>query len=105
MAFKGIVSNGSMVEARFSSDTSNGGSASLLIGLGPLGGGAQADFAIIAPGGSDSVKAAASTPGLLRVFVDVAEDDDTGMLEVTVDGARQDRETVSGDTTWTYSVE
>lgn len=105
MTFKGIVSNGSTVEASFSSDTSNGGSASLLIGVGPLGGGAQGDYAIVAPGGNGRVNVDASSPGLLKVFVDVAGDEDTGMLEVTVDGSRHDRETISGDTTWTYSVE
>jgi hypothetical protein len=105
MAFKGVVSNGSTVEAEFSSDTSNTGSASLLIGLGALGGGAQGGHAIVAPGGSAHVNVDASEPGILRVFVDVAGHGDTGMLEVTVDGSRHDRETILGDTTWTYSVE
>src|SRR4051794_33160656 len=105
MTFKGIVSPGSTVEATFSSDTSNGGSASLLLGVGTLSGAADADYAIVAPGGSSSVKIDATKPGLLKVFVDVAGNGDTGMLEVSVDGSRLDRGTVSGDTTWTYSVE
>jgi hypothetical protein len=105
MAFKGIISVGTMVEATFSSERDNGGSASLLIGSGPLGGGSDATGAVIAAGGTGTVHLNASIPGTLRVFVDVAETGDSGMLEVKVGGAQQDCEPVSGDTTWLYSVE
>jgi len=70
-----------------------------------MGGGASASFAVIAAGGSGTVELDASSPGILRVFVDVAGEDDSGRLEVKVSGVAQDSEDVSGDTTWTYSVQ
>lgn len=103
MAFKGIVSNGSTVETRYSSDTSNTGSASLFIGLSSES--ENAKNAVIAVGGSAVLRLQVNSPGLLRVFVDVAGDRDSGTLELEEIGGQHDRETVSGDTTWTYSVE
>jgi hypothetical protein len=105
MSFKGIISTGDKVEATFSSNCANSGSASLLIGVGLLAGGADASYAVIAAGGGGTVNFNARSPGILKVFVDVAEEGDSGILEVAVSGAQRDRETVSGDTIWTYSVE
>src|SRR5512145_2606665 len=103
MAFKGIISTGSTVETRFSSDTSNSGSASLLIGL--TSAIPDAKHAVVAVGGSAKLELQVNTLGMLRVFVDVAGDQDSGRLEVKANGGLHDRETVTGDTTWTYSVE
>lgn len=103
MSFKGVISSGSTVETRFSSATDNTGSASLFIGLSSES--ENANHAVVAVGGSASLQLQVNRLGMLRVFVDVAGERDSGMLEVKVIGGQHDRETVAGDTTWTYSVE
>jgi hypothetical protein len=105
MSFKGIIGLGSTVLASFSSDPTNDGSACLLLGLASFTGSADANGAVIATGGSGAAHLTANTPGILRVFVDVAGDEDTGWLEVKLNGATADAQAVSGDTTWTYSVQ
>jgi hypothetical protein len=88
MTFKGIISIGSTVEAGFSSDTSNSGSASLFIGLSSES--ENAKNAVIAIGGAASLRRQVNSPGLLRVFVDAAGKRDSGMLELEEIGGQHD---------------
>jgi hypothetical protein len=105
MAFKGIIPIGSTVKATFSANFTNSGSALLLISFAPLSGPARAATRAIAPGGRDSVEITAPETGFLRVFVDVTDDDDGGVLETKVSGVDQDSDRITGDDTWLYTVE
>jgi hypothetical protein len=105
MAFKGIIPIGSTVKATFSANFTNSGSALLLISFAPLSGPARAATQPIAAGGRDSVQIAAPETGFLRVFVDVTDDDDGGVLETEVNGQARDNDRITGDDTWLYTVE
>ena len=98
--FKGTIAEGTTVTAKFSLDRSGSGTAALLIAY-SAGNGGESDGAVVAPGATGSASVAPNTQSMLRVFVDVSSESDTGMLEVTPVTAE---EAVTGDTTWTYAV-
>jgi hypothetical protein len=104
MPYKGGMYTGSAVDVTFSSNYTNNGTALLLVGLGTLDGQSIADMAAIAPGGTATLRIACDDPGILRISVDATTDADSGQLAVAIDGVGQADESITGDTTWTYSV-
>ena len=102
--YKGVVNVGSEIRASFSSDYSNKGTASLLIGHGRLGSDSEAKSTTVAPGGTGTVSLTVTAQGNFHVFVDVAEESDSGKLEVSEGAKIVDSESIKGDTKWLYSV-
>lgn len=100
MAFKGEIAIGANVDIKFSSDFSNGGTAILTAGAGE----APSKATSIAPGTSDTIRLSKVKVGILRIVVDVKEDDDSGRLEVKENGNIKNDEAIMGDTSWAYSV-
>lgn len=106
MAFKGTIKKGSHVEAELSVDGSAGGSALLAIGFADNGGGQGTDSTTVAPGGSDKVSVQTNpADGHLRVVADFNDNSDDGHLIVRVNGTLRTNDPVTGDTTWSYSLQ
>jgi hypothetical protein len=106
MPFKGNISKGSRVEAELTLAADANGSALIAISFADNDGGSGEDSTAIAPGGQASVRVHTNSGanGRLRVFVDFNDNADTAQLVVRVNGTVRDDETITGDTSWAYSL-
>jgi hypothetical protein len=106
MAYKGDIPKGSSVETELSVGNGAGGSALLSLGFSDNDGGEDAQSVTVAPNGSErvSVQTNPKPTGILRVVVDFNSNSDTGRLVVTVNGKTRHDESVTGDTSWSYSL-
>jgi hypothetical protein len=106
MPFKGNIRKGSHVVAQLSLAPDVSGSALIAIAFTDNDGASGDDSMSVAPGatGTCSVRTHEGPNGRLRVFVDFSLEADTGQLIVRVDGADRHNETITGDTTWAYSL-
>ncbi|MFQ5569252.1 MAG: hypothetical protein ACE5G0_06230 [Rhodothermales bacterium] len=108
--FKGVIAPDSEISVTFSSNFTNTDVAHVLVALGRVGGTPEEDSDTASPGGFARVEMKADLKaaprGMLRIFVDVALDTDSGMLEVKANGEPLPNSTdaIQGDTTWTYTV-
>ena len=106
MAYKGSIPKGSRVDIELQVDAGAKGAALVAVSFADNGGGSGSDSATVAPAGTGrcGVQTDPGSAGLLRVFVDLNDDTDTGMLTVSVGGAVYDHARITGDTTWSYSL-
>ena len=102
--FKGGVKVGA-ISAKFFSDFSNV-DPDLLIEryADSAGGNAQVQHTAIAPGGAGTVSITTPSPGLLEVLVDTGHEEESGRLQVSVDGTLRDDESIKGPVRWVYTV-
>jgi hypothetical protein len=104
MPYKGPIDAGSTVSVTFSSFTTNSGTAFMLVGCGTLGGESSAEGREVAPGGFATLSMLCAEPGIFKIDIDLAHDNDSGELEVTTNGALKHRGRIVGDTNWSYSI-
>ena len=106
MAYKGSIPSGSRVDVELQVDAGAKGAALVAVSFADNGGGSGSDSATVAPGGTGrcGMQTNPRVLGLLRVWVDFNGDADTGKLTVSVNGAMYDSATITGDTTWSYSL-
>ena len=104
MPYKGSFAAGSALVITYTSFATNAGSALVLAGCAAFDGGTNGQGAVAAPGGFTTLNLSCSQPGIFKVDVDMAEENDSGELEVRVNGAAQDKGRIVGDTLWRYSV-
>ena len=106
MVHQGDLSSGSIATIEFLLDRTASGPASLLASVQREGGQPPAtDGARLEPGGRAKIVMTLSACGRLKIVVDAATDDDTGLLSVSTGRNRlQDRAQTVGDTVWVYRV-
>lgn len=105
MAFKGIIEAGSRVTVALELDATASGPAAVTAAFARSGGGgSHSEGMVVASGTSDSVALDVDAKGMLQIFVDMAVESDSGTLDVRAGGEEEDRETIEGDTLWTYAV-
>lgn len=102
--FKGGVKIGS-ISARFLSDFSNVDPDLLIASYADVNGGnVQTPHEVIAPGGTGILRVDALKKGLLEVLVVTGHDDESGRLQVSLDGVVKDDEATMGPIRWVYAV-
>jgi hypothetical protein len=104
MAFKGGVRAGNEIVATLKLDNSAIGEAHLIMAAGQSGRTPLIDAEIASPSGFARVVVTPQAKGVLEIVVDMAEQGDTGTLEVTAGGVRKHREPLTGDTFWSYTI-
>jgi hypothetical protein len=104
MAYKGSVRAGSSIQAKLLLDHTASDTANLFIAASQSGGQPVDDSDTVAPGGSASVAVTPATRGRLEIAVDMALESDTALLIVTENGAVKNREPITGDTDWAYTL-
>jgi hypothetical protein len=103
--FKGAIKPG-LVRATFKSDFSNLDPDLLMISYALIGGANPSeDHAVVAPGGSGSVSLTTAGTGVLEILVATKQASDSGRLEVTLDGAAPDADSIQNAVRWIYSVQ
>jgi hypothetical protein len=102
--YRGDIPPNSTVNVKLSTDSANSGSAIMMVGTGAFGGQATGTSVVVAPGGSGSRQVKSPAAGILKVFVDFADDDDSGRLDLSAPGGFTDGDEIAGDTVWTYSA-
>lgn len=102
--FKGTIGTGKIV-AKFFSDFSNTDPDLLHASYSDTAGGnVQVPHAIAAPGGVASVQITAPAQGLLEVFVSTGHDEESGRLQVALEGTNTHDEPIKGPVRWVYAV-
>ncbi len=99
--FQGTIDVGIRVDATLELDPNARGSAFLVVAWSAGAGTGEQSAVTIASGGSGTVSVTPDQPAFLHVFVDMSSGSDTGTLIVKPKPTKR----ISGDTSWTYSVE
>lgn len=96
-----FIESGTPTTATLRLSVEASGTARLLIGHASAHG-PKSDFTDVAPGGTGSVTITPVGFGILRVHVDMGEEDDEGIFTVTPAGPTD--ESITGDTNRRYTV-
>lgn len=105
MTFKGGVRAGNEIVAKLELDGAASGEAHLILTAGQSGRSPLIDAGIAAPNGFAKTAVTPKGKGVLEIVVDLAQQSDTGTLEVIEGGTTKHRERLlEGDTFWSYTI-
>jgi|GEM_PF-4549441 hypothetical protein len=103
--YKGIIRAGSSISITYASNASTRGTTILMAGTGQNGT-SDSQVKTIVPAASDKIALHADDGvKIIRIIVDVPDNGGSGTLTVTADDGTNDNGSISGDTTWVYTVE